>query len=44
MQRRQVKRSLLWAINDIFRSLESGDGVHREEIVSVKKLREGDGT
>lgn len=38
----RVRRSLLHAIDDVFRPLEAGDPSTRKEPTSVKKLRQGD--
>jgi hypothetical protein len=44
MQRHQVKRSLIDAIDDVFWTPDPDDDVHHQEPVSVKKLWKGDGT
>jgi hypothetical protein len=43
-RRLQVKRSLLHALDSVFRGLDTSDGPHRQEPASVKKLLKGDGT
>ena len=43
-QQRRVRRILLDAIDEVFRPLSSTDTPTRKEPVSVKKLREGDGS
>ena len=43
-QQQRVRRILLGAIDEVFRPLSSTDAPTRQEPVSVKKLREGDGS
>jgi hypothetical protein len=43
-RRLQVKRSLLHALDSIFRGLDASDGPHRQEPASVKKRLKGDCT
>jgi hypothetical protein len=42
--RRHVKRTLLHALDKVFRKLETGDDPHRQETASLKKMRTGDAT
>jgi hypothetical protein len=42
-RRLQVKRSLLHALDSIFRGLDASDSLHRQEPASVKKFLKGDG-
>jgi hypothetical protein len=42
-RRLQVKRSLLHALDSVFRGLEQSDDQHRQEPASVKKFLKGDG-
>jgi hypothetical protein len=42
--RLQVKRSLIHALDSVFRGLDPSDGPHRQEPTSVKKFLKGDGT
>jgi hypothetical protein len=42
--RRHVKRTLLHALDTVFRKLEPGDDPHRQEPASLKKMRKGDAT
>ena len=37
-----IRRSLLHAIDDVFRPLSSADNIHRKEPISIKKLLKGD--
>jgi hypothetical protein len=41
-RRREVRRVLLNAIDDVLRPLDADDGPFRKEPISVKKLRQGD--
>jgi hypothetical protein len=42
-RRKQVKRSLLHSLDEVFRALAPGDNPNRQEPASVKKLLKGDG-
>jgi hypothetical protein len=42
-RRLQVKRSLIHALESVFRGLDASDSPHRQEPASVKKILKGDG-